>query len=214
MIEMSIAAFTFLIIFGVGVVAVSRGMHIHAEASVKQSLQREIKAISAFLEADGSKTNFFRTLNEPRTTSSGDKKRDALAMVGMNSWQGDIALDALGLPAWDNLITYVATRDDKGSLIRQVVRPAATPIRDTDMPALMATALSGTLNAGDTLLNEKTLSKSVDQFFIETDASLGILTCEIALKESVVKPDGLGSQDEVLNVRIVIFPQNTWPRLN
>ena len=43
--EMLIAAFTFLLVFGVGLWAVSRGMNMHSEAAVKQSLQREIQAI-------------------------------------------------------------------------------------------------------------------------------------------------------------------------
>ena len=212
--EMLIAAFTFLLVFGVGLWAVSRGMHMHAEASVKQSLQREIQAIAAFMEEDGSKTNFFRTGNEARPIGDG-RRRDGLAMVAMDSWQESVALDAIGLPAWNNLIAYVATRDEPyGRLVRQVIQPAAVPIQDAQVPPLLSAALSGVLPGGDTLLSERQLSESVDEFIVEPQSGLGLIVCEIALKETLVQTDGQGAQNEVLNVRIMLYPQNTWPKID
>ena len=212
--EMLIAAFTFLLVFGVGLWAVSRGMNMHSEAAVKQSLQREIQAIAAFMEEDGNKTNFFRTANQARTVTDG-RRRDGLAMVAMDTWQGDIALDAIGLPAWNNLVAYVATRDEpRGRLVRQVIQPGITPIQDTQVLTLLNSALSGVLNGGDTMISERQLSESVDQFIVEPRAGLGLLVCEISLKETLAQTDGKGLQSEVLNVRIMLYPQNTWPRID
>lgn len=187
---------------------------MHAEASVKQSLQREVQAIAAFMEEDGSKTNFFRTANRSRTLSEG-QRRDGLAMVAMDTWQGDVALDPLGLPAWNTLIAYTATRDEpSGQLLRQVVQPAAVPINDADVSGLLDSILAGTLSGGEAMLSERRLSSSVRDFVVETQSGLGIITCELILKETLAQTDGLGSQDELLNVRVVIYPQNTWPRID
>ena len=82
------------------------------------------------------------------------------------------------------------------------------------MLTLLNSALSGVLNGGDTMISERQLSESVDQFIVEPRAGLGLLVCEISLKETLAQTDGKGLQSEVLNVRIMLYPQNTWPRID
>lgn len=207
-----ISAFIFLLVFGVGVWAVSRAFNMHAEASVQQSLQREVQAISAFMEEDASKTNFFRTANQSLSNADGER-RDGFGMVAMESWQGTVPLDVLGLPAWDNFISYTTTLEKSGIMRRQIVRPAAVPIQDSEVFSILGSVLGGTLNAGDTLINEKILSSSVAEFVVSPDARLGQLMCELKLRETTAQTDGLGGQKEILEVRILLYPQNTWPIL-
>lgn len=212
LIELVVSASIFLMVFGTGVWAVSRGVHLYAESTIRQGLQRDIQTIAALLREDGSKTNFFRTQNLSGSAVGGES-RDALAMVAMNSWQGDLPLDDLGLPAWNNVVAYLSTQEEPGHFVRAVVRPDTVPVQSPQLAPILQGLLAHALPAGDLLLSEKLLSQSVSEFEVTPLTTLGLLQCQLKLADDVVQPDGLGSRREVLEVQVLLHPQNTWPSI-
>lgn len=203
----------FLFVFGIGLLAINRGFGYYTQANLQQGLQSEVAAISALLAEDGNKTNFMRCFLTTGITSE-NNRRDSIAMVGLEQWGGAIPLDDLNLPDWDTVIVYRTTDEEpSGRLLRTVVRPDLSRIRVSDVRDISDGVLTDSLPNGHQRLKESQLSTSVKSFEVKPDINSGLFSCRLILAQVHANVGGADTRTESLEATLVIYPQNTWPRL-
>ncbi len=189
--------------------AASSGFRIFANASGRQVLQRDARAIFTWLQRDVGLSNLVRCSSVAREEAG--HRRDGLAVAAMDSWQQPLLVDSLGLPAWNRMVAYVATRDARGLLLRQLYLPdgATLPLQHEAIAAMLEPALAGTL----TPLDQRRLSGGVESFSVELSEPRNTVVFDLVLKEATVQAGGGQSRQETLQVQTTIYPRNTWPRL-
>lgn len=189
--------------------AASSGFRIFANASGRQVLQRDARAIFTWLQRDVGLSNLVRCSQVSRET--GGHRRDGLGVVAMDSWQQPMLVDTLGLPAWNRVVAYVATQDPRGLLLRQLYRPsaAALPLQQDAVQGALGQAVAGTASA----LDQRRLSGGVESFKVELSEARNAVVFDLVLKEATVQAGGGQARQETLQVQTTIYPRNTWPRL-
>lgn len=207
MVELLISVTIFVLVVGLCFYAASAGFRIFAHTTSRQSLQRDSRAIFTWLQRDVGLSNLIRCHSVQRD-NLGDR-RDALAVAAMDSWQQPIATDSLGLPRWDQLVVYVATREPQGRLLRQEFTPTIIPLQPSNVVSMLGSAIGGTLNSED----QRRLSGSVKSFSVELSEARNRAVFDLILTEITVDAGGGRPRVESLQVQTTIFPRNTWPRL-
>lgn len=189
--------------------AAASGFRIFANASGRQVLQRDARAIFTWLQRDVGLSNLVRCASVQR--DEGGLRRDGLGVAAMDSWQQPLQVDTLGLPSWNRMVTYIATRDPRGLLLRQLYSPAGRPLplAHSGVVAMLDEAVGGTLSP----LDQRRLSGGVESFAVEISESRNTVVFDLVLKEATVQAGGGQARQETLQVQTTIFPRNTWPRL-
>lgn len=206
--ELLIATVIFLMISLLCFFAAAAGFRIFTQTTSRQILQRDARAIFAWLQRDAGMTNLLLCAREQRTSVEG-QRIDSLGMAGMNSWQEPIALDLNGVPAWNRVIAYVVvpTVGEPGTLLRQVRGPggAAIPLTEPDIASLLSSSAPP--------LDQRRLSGAIRSFAADISLHRQLLIFELVLEEKTVSGGTGRERSEVLELQTVIRPQNTWPRL-
>lgn len=209
--ELLLSALLFGLVVGLCFYSAAAGFRIFTQTTGRQSLQRDARAIFAWLQRDVGVSNLVRCRSAARPV--GGDRRDVLAVVGLDSWQ-PIPADSMGLPAWNRVIVYEATANSRGVMLRYLFEPASgTPV------PLQANAVQDMLNGYLTVagaldpLDQRRLSSSVRSFAVELSEARNTAVFNLVLSEETVQAGGGQSRTEVLEVRTTVFPRNTWPRL-
>ncbi len=201
----------FALVVGICFAAAVAGFRIFAQTNSRQSLQRDARAIFAWLQRDVGLSNLVRCRTRSRV--AGGEHRDLLAVAALDSWQQPLSVDPLGLPAWDRLVVYEATQNSQGYMIRHLFRPmtgVAVPLQPESVTAMLdAFEVPGALDPVD----QRRLSSSVRSFRVELSEARNTAVFGLVLSEATVEGGSGGSRNEVLEVQTTIFPRNTWPRL-
>ena len=175
----------------------------------RQALQRDTRAIVAWLQRDLGLSNLVRCKTSEHV--SGGYRKDSLALVGMSSWQEPIVTDALELPAWDRVIVYLVS--DKGALDRISFEAGALGLA---VPLDLAGVVSGLSRAearSSPPRDRRQLSDSVRTFSITLDQSRNTAVLDLVLQTATIDGGGGQVRQEVLQIQTSITPRNTWPRL-
>lgn len=207
--ELLISAFIFSIIAGICAYAATTGFRIFANTNGRQSLQRDARAIFAWLQRDVGLSNLLRCDRIARPI--GSDRRDVLAVAAMDSWQQPILTDPLGLPRWNRLVVYTATPNARGQLLRQLYDPTTVPLDASDVQSMLDTIVNGPVG-GLTPTDQRRLTGSLRSFSVELSDARNTAVFDLILTEATAGAVS-GRRNEVLQVQTTIFPHNTWPRL-
>ncbi len=206
--ELLIASVIFLLISLVCFFAAAAGFRIFTQTTSRQILQRDARAIFAWLQRDAGMTNLLLCAREQRTSIDGHRI-DSLGIAAMDSWQEPIALDFNGLPAWNRVISYVVNSPGSGpgTLLRQVRSPggATIPLTETDVSTILSSSSPAT--------DQRRLSGAIRSFAVEVSVHRELLIFEMVLEELTVSGGSGRQRSEVLELQTVIRPQNTWPSI-
>lgn len=207
--ELLVSMTIFSLVVGLCFYAASAGFRIFAHTTSRQSLQREARAIFAWLQRDMGLSNLVRCRTSQR--SNDGHRRDGVAVVGLDSWQTPLSTDPLGLPAWDRVVIYVATRDSSGLLLRQLYAPnsALIPLTAGDVQSILNEGLAGTTPPSD----QRRLSGSVRSFQVDLSEERNQAVFDLVLEDTTVDGGGGRARKEVLQIQTTVRPHNTWPRL-
>lgn len=206
--ELLVCVTIFSLVGGLCFYAAASGFRLFAQTTSRQALQRDARAIIAWLQRDLGLSNLMRCHTVAR--DEGAHRRDGLAVVALDSWQEPLPLDALSLPAWNRIVVYAATRGPKGLLMRQQYLPnAPPPLTAQDVRDTLGPALGGTLNP----LEQRRLSGAVQSFSVELVERSNAARIDLTLREETVEGGSGQAREEVLQVQTTITPRNTWPRL-
>ena len=210
--ELMLSIFIFSIVGGLCFYAAASGFRIFANTNSRQTLQRDARAVFAWLQRDVGLSNLIRCERAERLV--GSDRRDVLAVAAMDSWQQPIAADGLGLPAWNRLVVYEATDNSRGLLLRQLYTPpaGAIPLQAQTVENMLATLVSGAVGSFNPT-DQRRLSGSVRHFEVELSEARNTAVFDLILTEDTVQAGSGRARAEVLQVKTTIFPRNTWPRL-
>lgn len=157
------------------------------------------------------------TVNVPEKPPSPNPQvtvhRDALCFNGLRDLEDNDSYDATtGLPLWDCFVCYFATKDSPdGKLVRLLLRDN-TPGSRSDPRNLQTNDLS---LGGPDILNKsiKVLSDRVMEFETSLDPSNQLVVLHVRMRSKVGhQAMGGRSSVEVLEIRTIINPTNTFPR--
>jgi hypothetical protein len=214
--ELLMSILIFSLVLGVCMYAASAGFRMFAEGSSRQVLQRDARAIFTWLRRDVGLSNLIRCQRVKRLKDGiGPDRRDVLGVAAMDSWQQPLAVDELGLPAWNRLVVYMATPNQNGLLLRQSYQPSgaySAPLDANEVSAMVGGIANGPVGAFN-VKDQRRLSGSVRSFAVELSESRNTAVFDLILTEATVEGGSGRARDEVLQIQTTIFPHNTWPRL-
>lgn len=208
--ELLVSVLIFGIVASICAYAAASGFRTFANTTSRQTLQRDARAIFAWLQRDVGLSNLVRCQRIARPIDS--DRRDVLAVAAMDSWQQPIAVDPLGLPRWDRLVVYMATPNAQGQLLRQQYDPVAIPLSAGDVTDMLDTIVNGAVG-GLVQTEQRRLTGSLCSFSVELSEARNTAVFDLILSDATVNGGGGGERTEVLQVQTTIFPHNTWPRL-
>ncbi len=139
--------------------------------------------------------------------------RDGLCFNGLRNLEANASYDSIsGLPIWDCFVCYFATRDNPdGKLVRLLLRDNPPSTR-SDPKNLQPGDLS---TAAPELLDRsvKVLSDRVMEFEATLDPSNQLVVVHLRMRSKAGRlAMGGRSSVEILEIRTVINPTNTFPR--
>jgi hypothetical protein len=211
--ELLVSVFIFAIVVGICFYAAAAGFRIFAHTTGRQTLQRDARAIFAWLQRDVGLSNLVRCDREARPT--GSDRRDVLAVAALDSWQQPIAVDSLGLPAWNRVVVYQAM-SSRNILLRQLFSPATspipTPLEFATVDDIVDKIVDGTVGVYNPI-DQRRLTSSLRSFSVELSEPRNTAVFNLILSEATVEGGSGRARNEVLQVQTTIFPRNTWPRL-
>ena len=207
--ELLVCTVIFSILTGLCFYAAASGFRMFTHGTSRQALQRDTRAIIAWLQRDLGLSNLFRCKTSEHV--AGGYRKDSLALVGMSSWQEPIATDALELPAWDRLIVYLVT--PKGALERISFEASALGLPVPLDYASVASGLSQAEAKSSPPRDRRQLSDSVRTFSVTLDQSRNTAVLDLVLETATVDGGSGKARKEVLQIQTTLTPRNTWPRL-
>jgi hypothetical protein len=183
-----LAVFIFALVVGVCFYAAAAGFRIFSNTTGRQTLQRDARAIFAWLQSDLGVSNLVRCQRVSRPV--GPDRRDVLAVAAVDSWQ-PVPVDSMGLPAWNRVIIYEATPNDRGLMLRYLFGPTTAtpvPLQASSILSMLEQYLTvaGALNP----LDQRRLSGSVRSFAVELSEARNTAVLNLVLSEQTVHAGG------------------------
>ncbi len=208
MAELLVASMVFLLLSGLCFYAASAGFRLFAQTTSRQVLQRDARALFAWLQRDAELTNLV-LCSVDRQTSVEGYPRTRLGMPTLNSWSEPITVDDNGVPRWDRVVCYTVTEQlgRPGILFRQVKGPQGEPL------PLTADGVRAVLGSFDQPQDQRRLSGSIRSFEVDISLARDLLVFDVVLEDETVSGGTGQTRSEILEFQTVLRPQNTWPRL-
>ena len=207
--ELLICTVIFGLLTGLCFYAAASGFRLFTHGTGRQALQRDTRAVFAWLQRDLGLSNLVRCQTSEHQV--GGYRKDTLAVVGMSSWQEPIVTDPLELPAWDRLIVYQVT--PLGVLDRVSFEAGAlglaVPLQATGVVSGLARVEAASVAPRD----RRRLSDSVRTFAVTLDRSRNTAVLDLVLQGATIDGGTGRARNEVLQIQTTITPRNTWPRL-
>lgn len=215
LIELLIASGMFLLLLGTIFLLFGLGSRGLQTMEARQTGQNQLAAIRASFQNDLQLSHFYGLdMNGSNSVTIGGKsyRRDAFSAVTRSDWNSPDAQDAFGLPNWDQWVVYRSTLQEKGELLRHVVKPEGENgrrlLRAADQLAMLASASTPYNSAWARVSPPQVLARDIRSLKVHLDDIHRAVEIEVAIEKKV---DLKNPKPDVLTTKFYVKPHNTVP---
>lgn len=212
MLELIVCTGIFLLVALLCAYLASTGFSLFSHTSSRHVLQRDARAMMAWLRRDAGLTNLNLIRVDNNRVSDSGFARNAVGIPSLQSWQDPLPTSALGLPDWNQMVIYLPTRDEPhGTLYRQVFNSVGGGHFPLTAPS--AQSLFEDLIGGTTKIDaQRRLSSAIKELDFEVTVENDLLLVDLVVEEDAVSGSTGRARKEVLEINVAIKSRNTWPR--
>lgn len=182
----------------------------------RQGAQNQLSAIRASLQQDLQVTHFygiFRRQEVTRRIGNVNYPREAFSAVALSDWNSPGSTNDYGLPNWDRWAVYRVTNEDRGQLVRHLVRPAngergRALLREADRLADLALSTEVMNSTWARVSSPAVLARGVRSLALDKHDRERAVSIEVTIEQ---KTDWENPKPDVITASFYIKPHNTVP---